>query len=164
MRYFLILIVGACSLIQARAEESKLLGTVVTVVDGNTLEIKSNDNRKIRVFLYGIDCPELGQAFGDKAKSYLEKILLNQQVTVEFVEKDRVGNQYALVTTDIGDDPRIDLLREGLAWTMENTKISELEPYRSFAQQKKKGLWTESKPTPPWVYRRQQSMLQPKGR
>lgn len=155
---------GACTLIQARAEESKLLATVVTVLDGNTLEIRPDDSRKIKVILYGIDCPELGQAFGDKAKVYLEKILLNQQVTVEFVEKDRVGNQYALVTTDIGDDPRIDLLREGLAWTLEDTRSSELEPYRSFAQQKKKGLWKEDKPTPPWIYRREQSMLQPKSR
>lgn len=155
---------GACSLIQARAEDSKLLGTVVTVLDGNTLEIRSDDNQKIKVFLYGIDCPELGQAFGDKAKIYLEKILLNQQVTVEFVTKDRIGNQYALVTTDMGDDPRVDLLREGLAWTIEGTKISELEPYRSFAQQKKKGLWTDGKPTPPWIFRREQSMLKPKGR
>lgn len=155
---------GTCGLFQARAEDSKLLGTVVTILDGNTLEIQSNDNTKIKVFLYGIDCPELGQAFGDKAKNHLEKMLLNRQVTVEFVGKDRKGNQYALVTTDIGDDPRIDLLREGLAWTVEDARVSELEPYRSFAQQKKKGLWKESKPTPPWIYRRQQSMLQPKGR
>lgn len=163
MRYFFILIMGI-SLIQARAEESKLLGTVVTILDGNTLEVRSSDNRKVVVLLYGIDCPELGQAFGDQAKSYLEKTLLNREVTVEFIKKDRVGNHYALVTTDIGVDPRIDLLREGLAWTLEDTRISDLEPYCSFAQQKKKGLWQESKPTPPWVYRRQQSMLQPKGR
>lgn len=164
MRYFLILILGACSLVQARAEEGKLLGTVVSILDGNTLEVRSTGNEKIKVFLYGIDCPELGQAFGNKAKAYLEKILLNRQVTVEFVKRDRVGNQYALVTTDIGVDPRIDLLREGLAWTMEDVKVSELEPYRSFAQQKRKGLWHETKPTPPWIYRREQSMLQPKGR
>lgn len=155
---------GACCHLQARAEESKLMGTVVTIVDGNTLEIRSVDNQRIKVFLYGIDCPELGQAFGEKAKIHLEKTLLNRQVTVEFIRKDRIGNQYALVTTDIGVDPRIELLREGLAWTMENTELSELEPYRSFAQQKRKGLWQENKPKPPWIYRREQSMLQPKGR
>ncbi|HEY4654884.1 MAG TPA: thermonuclease family protein [Cyclobacteriaceae bacterium] len=162
MRHFLIFLIGAGSLIQARAEDSKLMGTVVSVIDGNTLEIQSDNSRVVRVFLYGIDCPELGQAYGEKARICLQNILLNQQVVVEFVKRDRLGNHYAHVITEIGVDPRIDLLREGLAWTIQDDAVAELEPYRSFAQQKRKGLWNESKPTPPWIYRREQSMLQPK--
>jgi len=162
MRHFLIFLIGAGSLIQARAEDSKLMGTVVSVIDGNTLEIQSDNSRVVRVFLYGIDCPELGQAYGEKARICLQNILLNQQVVVEFVKRDRLGNHYAHVITEIGVDPRIDLLRQGLAWTIQDDAVAELEPYRSFAQQKRKGLWNESKPTPPWIYRREQSMLQPK--
>jgi endonuclease YncB( thermonuclease family) len=162
MRHFLIFLIGAGSLIQGRAEDSKLMGTVVSVIDGNTLEIQSDNSRVVRVFLYGIDCPELGQAYGEKARICLQNILLNQQVVVEFVKRDRLGNHYAHVITEIGVDPRIDLLRQGLAWTIQDDAVAELEPYRSFAQQKKKGLWNESKPTPPWIYRREQSMLQPK--
>ncbi|HEX7017145.1 MAG TPA: thermonuclease family protein [Cyclobacteriaceae bacterium] len=163
MRHFLIFLAGVLLFAPSRAGDLRIMGTVVTVVDGNTLEINTS-NGPMKILLYGIDCPELGQAYGDKAKARLEKLLLNQQVTVELITRDRKGNHYGLVVTEVGDDPRIDLLREGLAWTIEDGSAKDLEPYRQFAQQKRRGLWQESKPKPPWVFRREQSMLQPKGR
>jgi endonuclease YncB( thermonuclease family) len=162
MRHFLIFLFGLICVINAPAKDEQIKGTVVSVLDGNTLEIKSDDNETVRIFLYGIDCPELGQAFGHKAKKCLEGILLNQQVSVKLIEMDKGGNQYALVTTSLGVDPRIQLLREGLAWTLQESPVPDLEPYRSFAEQKRKGIWKEDRPTPPWIYRREQSMLQPK--
>ncbi|HEY8512021.1 MAG TPA: thermonuclease family protein [Cyclobacteriaceae bacterium] len=163
MRHFLIFLAGVLFFAPSWAGNVKIMGTVTTVVDGNTIEINTSEG-PMKVYLYGIDCPELGQAYGDKAKARLEKLLLNRQVTVDLIERDRNGNYYALVVTDVGEDPRIDLLREGLAWTIENGSVQELEPYRSFAQQKRRGLWQESKPKPPWVYRREQSMLEAKSR
>src|SRR5690606_23056727 len=162
MRHFLIFLVGALLFAPSWAGV-KTMGTVTTVVDGNTLEINTSEG-PMRILLYGIDCPEIGQAYGDEAKARLEKLLLNRQVTVDLIKQDRKGNHYALVFTDVGEDPRIHLLREGLAWTVEDGSAQDLEPYRSFAQQKRRGLWQESKPTPPWVYRREQSMLEPKDR
>jgi micrococcal nuclease len=53
-------------------------------------------------------------------------------------------------------------LKEGFAWTSEKDPTPELEIHRTEAQQKSKGLWKESNPTPPWTYRRQQTMLAPK--
>ncbi|HLT80505.1 MAG TPA: thermonuclease family protein [Cyclobacteriaceae bacterium] len=163
MRHFLIFLVGALLFAPSRANSVKIMGTVTTVVDGNTLEVNTSEG-PMKILLYGIDCPELGQAYGDAAKARLEKLLLNRQVTVDLVSRDRRGNHYGLVFTEVGEDPRIDLLREGLAWTVEDGSSAELEPYRSFAQQKRRGLWQDSKPKPPWVFRREQSMLQPKGR
>lgn len=163
MRHFLIFLAGVLLFTPSRANDFRIMGTVTTVVDGNTVEINTSDG-PMKVFLYGIDCPELGQAYGDKAKARLERLLLNRQVTVDLIQRDRKGNHYALITTDVGEDPRIDLLREGLAWTVEDGKVEDLEPYRTFAQQKRRGLWQDSKPKPPWVFRREQSMLEPKGR
>lgn len=163
MRHFFILILLASNFFNASANDDDLLtGTVISVVDGNTLLIKSPDEETLTVLLYGIDCPELGQSFGTRAKKCLEGILLNREVSVRVIEKDKHGNRYAQVTTDLGDDPRIQLLREGLAWTLEDSPEPDLEPYRIFAEQKKRGLWKEAAPTPPWIYRREQSMLQPK--
>jgi len=138
-------------------------GKVTAVIDGNTLEIKDNHNQVHKVMLAGIDCPELGQAYGTQSKKFLEKIALKKTVTATLQGKDRLGNYLAVVMIDDDVDPRIELLKEGLAWTAERNPNADLEPYRSWAEQKKRGLWQEQNPTPPWTYRRQQTMLQPKS-
>jgi len=47
--------------------------------------------------------------------------------------------------------------------TAERNPIDELESIKEKAKEKGKGLWKEQDPTPPWIYRRQQSMMQPKS-
>ena len=137
-------------------------GKVVTVIDGNTLEVIGDDNETIKVSLVGIDCPELGQEYGDKAKKFLEKMILEKDVTVKLHGKDRWGNYLAIVIK--GDvDPRVELLKEGLAWTAEKNPVPELEEYKEKAREKNKGLWKQESPIAPWIYRRQQTMLQPKS-
>jgi micrococcal nuclease len=141
----------------------EISGKVTSVIDGNTLEVRASNNQVHKVMLVGIDCPELGQEFGSQAKKFLEKIILNKEVTLEFRGKDRVGNLLAVVMIDGDVDPRVELLKEGLAWTAERNPNADLEPYRTWAEQKNKGLWVRENPTPPWTYRRQQTMMQPKS-
>ncbi len=42
-------------------------GQVVSVLDGDTIEVLHNQHPE-RIRLSGIDCPEKGQAFGKRAK------------------------------------------------------------------------------------------------
>ncbi len=136
---------------------------VIAVVDGNTLEVMGPDKDVKKVVLVGIDSPELGQEYGDKAKKFLEKLILEKNVVVKLMGKDRWGNYLAIVTIGDKTDPRIELLKEGLAWTAERNPIPELEIHRTRAQEKGRGLWKEGNQTPPWIFRRQQSMLEAKG-
>jgi len=136
---------------------------VIGVKDGNTLTIKAADGETYEILLFGIDSPELGQAYGKDAKLFLENMVLKKKVTVEFHGKDRTGKRLAVVLLNNEDDPRVELLKEGLAWTVERNAPQELEPYIRWARAKKKGLWEEEKPTPPWQYRREQSMVTPKS-
>jgi micrococcal nuclease len=138
-------------------------GKVITVIDGNTLEISTNENETYRILLFGIDSPELGQEYGEKAKRLLEKLILEKNISVEIQGKDRLGNRLGTILID-SKDLRIELLEEGLAWTAERQPIKDLEIIKEKARVKKKGLWKENEPTPPWIYRRQQTMLQPKSR
>lgn len=147
--------VGAKSIVSAR---------VTSVFDGNTIEVVTSDKRNLKVLLYGIDSPELGQRFGNEARKYLEDKLLNRDVSMEIRGKDSFGNYLAIVTLDNRVDIRVDLLKEGLAWTAEKDGVSDLEPYRTWAQRKGRGLWREQNPVPPWTYRRQQAMQKPKIR
>ncbi|MBS1556372.1 MAG: thermonuclease family protein [Bacteroidetes bacterium] len=134
-------------------------GKVVAVLDGNTLEVFTSENETYKILLYGIDCPELGQEFGERAKMFLEKLVLNKSVNAEIQGKDRWGNRLAIVLID-GKDPREELLQEGLAWTAERNPIDTFESIKEKAKQKGKGLWKDQEPTPPWIYRRQQTMTQ----
>jgi len=138
-------------------------GKVTAVTDGNTIEILSQDNEVYKVLLADIDSPELGQEFGDEAKKFLEKMMLKKSVIVQFKGKDRHGNHLAIVMINGKVDPRIELLKKGLAWTSEKNPSEELEKHRLEAKSKSRGLWKQIDPTPPWTYRRAQSMTKPKS-
>jgi endonuclease YncB( thermonuclease family) len=47
-------------------------GEVIGVLDGDTIEVL-HERKPERIRLYGIDCPEKGQAFGQKAKQPLPR-------------------------------------------------------------------------------------------
>ena len=141
----------------------EITGKVISVVDGTTLEVVSNDNQVYKIRLVGIDSPELTQEYGGEAKEFLEKLILEKSVLVKITGKDRLGRYLAEIVIEGKTDPRVELLKRGLTWTAEKSPLPDLEEYRVKAQQKGKGLWKQREPTPPWIYRRQQSMLQAKS-
>lgn len=135
---------------------------VMEITDGNTLKVITSSNETITIVLPGIDCPELTQPYGVQAKTYLEKLLLKMDVTIHIQGKDRRKNYVGVVLLR-NIDVRLGLLKEGLAWTVEKDCENELENIRLKAAANKRGLWSQKSPTAPWLYRRQQSMLQPKS-
>jgi micrococcal nuclease len=134
-------------------------GRVISVIDGNTIEVVVTDSETYKISLHGIDCPELGQSYGDEAKDYLEKLLLNKPVRIKVQGKDRWGNRLGIISINGEDDPRYRLLQEGLAWTSEKNPIEELELIKELAREKGKGLWKEKNPIAPWIYKRQQTLM-----
>lgn len=141
-----------------------ITGEVTSIYDGNTVEISTSDNVTYRVVLAGIDCPELQQAYGKEAKEFLTRWLLNEEVIVKIQGKDRSQNYVGVVLLTEGADVRVALLEEGLAWTSERNAIPEFETIRQQAAKKRKGLWREHTAVPPWIFRREQSMLEAKSR
>lgn len=160
MKKLVLLILGILVMHFLFAEE--ITGKVVSVIDGNTIEVQTKKDGVYKIQFFGIDCPEVEQAFGVEAKTYLEKLLLNKKVEVNIQGKDRWGNRLAIVKTGGNLDPRMELLKEGLAWTAERNPLPELEQIKEEARTSSKGLWQEENPTPPWQFRRGQTMLKPK--
>jgi micrococcal nuclease len=140
----------------------EITGKVVSVIDGNTIEVAASDGA-YRILLHGIDSPEPGQRFANEARQHLEKVLLGKTVFVQVQGKDRWGNRLGVIAIEGNADPRFELLKEGLAWTSERNPLAELEAVKEEARENGKGLWKEENPTPPWIFRRQQSMMQPKS-
>jgi endonuclease YncB( thermonuclease family) len=70
---------------------------VVGVCDGDTLTILAAGNRQVKIRLYGIDAPETGQDFGNRAKQAASELALGRTVTVEPRDTDRYGRTLALI-------------------------------------------------------------------
>jgi len=145
------------------AAEETLHGTVTEVVDGNTILIRTHEGEEYKVYLHGIDSPEPGQEYAEQSKKLLERLLLKKKVSIAMNGKDRLGNRLGIIQVDGAPDPRHELVKAGLAWPAEKNTNTELESMKETAKASSLGLWQQENPTPPWVYRRQQTMLQSKS-
>ena len=125
------LLVGAMLIFSLSCSEREQQGHVVKVIDGDTFEMKSG-NEKFRVRLFGIDSPERGQAFNVKAKEFTASLIADREVTVIIRNKDRYGR---FVGDVYSNDP-------------------ELARLEQEAQDGRRGLWRDDHPMPPWEFRR----------
>lgn len=137
-----------------------LSGTVVQVVDGDTLRVKSNSGKSVIVRLAGIDAPERQQAFGSAAAKRLRGLCLNRAIVGEARKTDRYGRLVARVTC-AGVDPSRKLLDEGYAWfharaghEQEDKERLGDEMAEASARVFRRGLWSGRDPLEPWEYRR----------
>jgi len=54
----------------------QLQGKVVGIADGDTFTMLTEDKQRIKVRVYGIDCPESGQDYGNIAKKFTSDLIL----------------------------------------------------------------------------------------
>ena len=128
------------------------------ILDGDSIIVVFN-NKKIPIELDGIDCPELEQEFGKEAAEFTTSFVYKKKFTVDirnYDENDRVIGRVAID----GKDLSLSLIEEGLAWYVkEKNSDKELAKAQKKAKKAKKGLWKQSKPTPPWTFRNVQQKL-----
>jgi micrococcal nuclease len=132
-------------------------GRVIGVADGDTITvIRDKQPQKIR--LYGIDCPEKRQPFGNKAKQFTSKLVFGKIVEVEPVATDRYGRTVAFVRVE-NITVNEEIIKEGLGWVyVRYCKLplcAEWQSLQLVAQNEKRGLWGHSGEIPPWEFRRQ---------
>ncbi len=130
-------------------------GTVVKVPDGDTLHVRLG-GAIMKVRLNGIDCPELGQRFGDEAKEFTTRLVMNKEVMVKGKGEDSSGYIVADVILEDQINVGHEILKAGYAWWFsgnpkEDGTLFELERE---AKNEKLGLWSDPNPVAPWVYRR----------
>jgi len=88
---------------------------VVRVKDGDTIVV-ADDNKQIDIRLEGIDCPESGQAFGQKAKQATSQLVFGKTVTIQPTGTDKYGRTLANVLLPDGRSLNEELVRQGYAW------------------------------------------------
>jgi len=108
----------------------------------------------IEVRLDGVDCPELAQAFGRKAKSFTSDLAFGKTVRLVGRGKDRYERELAEVFLPDGRSLNRELVSAGYAWWFRKySSDRSLEELEQAARLSRRGLWADSDPVPPWEFR-----------
>jgi len=132
-------------------------GEVAEVIDADILRIKKGES-EVEVRLYGIDAPESDQPYGMRATRFTKMMARFERVEIEPEDRDQEGRVAALVYLE-GDGECLneELVKAGHAWVFERyCHIRDCEQWRKLerrARKAKRGLWTQSDPVPPWIWK-----------
>jgi endonuclease YncB( thermonuclease family) len=125
---------------------SSFTGRVVSVADGDTLDVLAAGDRRVRIRLEGIDSPERGEPFSNVARTFTRQLAFDKTVQVKVHDVDRYGRLVARVTSE-GKDLSLELVTAGLA--RHYTVFSfdpKLEAAQRLAQQERRGMWKDGAP------------------
>ena len=151
------------------ASAETLEGYIVSISDGDTLTLLV-DRQQHRIRVAGIDAPEHFQPFGNRSRTNLSRYAYSQDARAECYKKDIYGRDVCRVWVKPLDCPNcgksLDLglaqISDGMAWWDRNhmDEQSEEEQGRyegaeTMAKLRRFGLWRDTKPVPPWAWRRE---------
>jgi len=157
----LLIIGGSCSRETSNPVPGakSVLGKVVKIVDGDTIDIVDAQNVQYRIRLQGIDAPERRQDFGTVARENLGNLIFGKHVRIEYQKIEWRGRLIGKVWLE-GEDECLAQVRAGLAWHYKDYQKEQSPQDRQLyatveqeARTQKRGLWKDPAPTPPWDFR-----------
>lgn len=130
---------------------------VLSVHDGDSLRLRRADGQGMVVRLYGVDCPELGQPYGEEARD-LTRRMVGRRVTVRPTGGKSWRREVAVVLLHDGRSLQSALVEAGMAWVDDRfCRRAECDGWRKAqarARAARRGLWADADPVPPWQWRR----------
>lgn len=130
-----------------------LRGKVIYVADGDTIGLLDAKKTTHRIRLDGIDAPESGQAYGNKSRQSLNRLVYGKQVLVTFEKSDSYGRILGQVYLD-GQWINRQMIADGWAWHYRHfSGDQELAQAQADAAAKQVGLWQDDEPQQPWRFR-----------
>ncbi|MDE1465939.1 thermonuclease family protein [Spartinivicinus poritis] len=133
-----------------------LEGKVISISDGDTLTLLTNNKKQVKIRLAEIDTPEKAQPYGQKAKQALSSMVFQKTVKADVQTKDKYGRSIAHIY--LGNTwVNAELVKQGAAWVYDHYSDSKkLKLYESEAKTNKRGIWTLplTQQVPPWEWRR----------
>ena len=153
----------------AAARRGIIHGSVSKVRDGDTLQLLTDDGRRIEIRLNAIDAPERqteasrAQPFAHSSRMHLMQLAIKRRATFEQVSMDRYGRHVGtlVVETPQGHfDAGLWQVEGGMAWVY-TRYLRELPPRlretylaaEKAARAQQRGLWQDRQPMPPWEWR-----------
>jgi endonuclease YncB( thermonuclease family) len=161
MASLLILLIALCA---SPAQSDTLEAHIVKVSDGDTVTARDSTKSQHKVRLMGIDAPEKAQPFGNRSKQSLSDLAYDQDLTIQWIKKDRYGRLVGKLISNDGKDINLQQIQRGMAWHYKQyQKEQNPEDRRLYAkaeedaQGKRLGLWMDDQPVTPWEFRRSKS-------
>jgi endonuclease YncB( thermonuclease family) len=154
-KYIKYAIFAMFSILALHVSAETISGRVVSVADGDTLNVLTDDHQQFKIRLAGIDAPEKAQAFGQVSKRQLSSLCFNQQAEVKVIATDKyhrtVGDVFCEKT-----HANEEMIKGGYAWVYRQYSqgFEQFIPLEQAAQEAKIGLWADPQPMPPWLWRR----------
>ena len=136
------------------------MAMVIKIHDGDTITVMHGVYKR-RIRFYGIDCPELKQAYGIEARDFLRSLIhINDHVEITPIDRDRYHRIVAIVEYR-GMNLNEELVRQGYAWVYGRyCRKSFCENWyrlQKQARHRHKGLWITATngtvPLAPWQFR-----------
>ncbi len=142
--------------------------SVAEVFDGDSFNLKAANGSIVRVRLLGIDAPEKGQPYSQKARESLESLLGSGRIELSAQKIDRFDRWIARATAG-GADIGLSQIERGYAWffvryqkDLDETSRQRYADAERKARDEGRGLWAgialsernpALAPEPPWKYR-----------
>ncbi len=133
-----------------------LTGTVIKVIDGDTITILDSSKQQHKIRLAGIDAPEKRQPYGKAAKKELSRLIYNKQVCINW---HKIGKYRRKIGTVLlkQNNTNLIMVKTGYAWHYKKYQHEQTEEERTTfskaeinAKSNVIGLWQERSPIPPW--------------
>ncbi len=83
MRHFFFFFFLSSSVVYSQTYETTFTAKVVSVIDGNTLEVVDDNDNHLTFLLSEVDCTEIGQSLSEEAKSFTSDLVLKKKVIVQ---------------------------------------------------------------------------------
>lgn len=149
----MLLGVALVTAVEPMVVQAGFTAKVVAVHEGDRLTIY-HDGRREMIVLKGIDCPELKQPYGKKAKQVTEAYVGTRDVIVQSLQRDRQGHVVAEIFLQDGRNVAQELVKEGLAWSQSGTAEGRnFDDDEQLARAARNGLWADPNPVPPWKWK-----------
>ena len=158
---FILLLIAALTALMAAAPSHAAMrtvtGTVTKVSDGDTINVITPEQTKLRVRLYGIDAAEThgfdahsdriskaGQPYALESQKALEDKIKGREVKLDIIDIDKYRRMVCIIWLD-GRNINLDMLREGHAeafieYLKQPYREKFLEAERE-AKSAKRGIW-----------------------
>jgi len=132
-----------------------LTGRAVKIIDGDTFTLLVNEHEQVKIRLDGIDAPEKGQAYGNRAKEYLSSMIWGESLTVIIKSKDRYGRFIGKVCTSTISDVNLEMISAGYAWQYRDyNNDNSYTVAENQARKNMRGLWQDKNPIRPQDFRK----------
>ena len=142
----------------AFAQET-ISGRVVSVTDGDTIKVLAGTDTQFTIRLAGIDAPQHNQAFGQRSKQNLSRLVFGRNAILDCGKEESYGRFVCKVLVS-GHDACLEQVRDGMAWHYKQFQDEQTPGDRKLyaaaedaARGAHLGLWSDAHPIPPWDFR-----------